>query len=1375
MADTEYTAKFNIDITDLKKGMQQANQLMRVANSEFKAATGGMDRWSESADGLSAKIKQLNAVQDAQKAKLKVLQAQYAQVVEAEGESSKGAQELYIKMNNLQGEIGKTEVQIAHYSSKLDEMQRAEEEAAKAAMEEENALESLKTIIGGQEAELAKLKTQYAQVALEQGESSEEARTLAKEISSLSGDLAENKSKLNEAESAADKFDATLDDVGDSAEDSSGGFTIMKDTLADLISDGIKAAADAFKDLVTQASEANASFQAQTGASAAEMDKFSDSIEKVYSQNFGESMQDVADAMAQVKQQTGEIDPSKLEDMTKNAITLRDTFGFEVNESIRAVNMLMKQFGISSDEAFNIVVKGAQNGLDKNGDLLDTLNEYSVHYSQLGYDADEFYNSLLNGADAGTFSVDKLGDSVKEFGIITKEMSEGSKEGFELIGLSAGDMRKEFAKGGESAQNATVKTLKALLSMDDQVKQNQAGVDLFGTMWEDLGIEGVKALMDVSGEAVTTTDAIQELNNVKYSDIGSQIGTIGRLFQSQIFQPIIDLIMPAVQELAQFIIDHFDVIGPIITGVAAAFGVLAAALGIQTLINGVQKAFALLNLTLLANPIVLIVAAIAGLVAAFIALWNTSESFREFWINLWDTVSSAFMTVWDAIVNFFTVTIPNAFNSAVTAVSGFVTGVVEWFQQLPTRISEFINSVITTITEWASNMVGKAVEVGSNFLTNIVTFFQQLPYNIGLFLGTVLGTVASWVVNMVNKAIETGTNFLTNIVTFFQQLPGKIAAFLSNVISNVTKWASNMKSKAVEAGRNFINNVINFIKNLPSKIASFLSNVISNVTKWASNMKSKATEAGKNFLNNVVNGIKNLPSKIATTLSNVITKLKTWVSDMGSKGREGAKKLFDNVVNGIKGLPERIKSIGSDIVHGLWNGISGAGSWIKNKITGFASGLVSGFKKAFKIKSPSRVMRDEVGKQITAGIGVGIASGEKSAITTVKKVALSIFDAAKNNLKGYKFKEAGTSAIESINSGIESKTKASITSIKNLVNKQINAYNKQIDKKIKKTKSKSEKSRLAQAKKDYSNAGKAAITAYTDAINNYASKTKSTINSLVSDISESFQNQYDALVKAQESMLKKMSEYGELYKTDSSNNVVLTDLKAQTDILKEYAKNLSAVKVKINGELFEEITSMGVDEGNAYMKKLLSLSEQEIEDYNNAYVEKMNVAKSLSKGVYKKDISSLKKQYNTAIDEVLGGAKSKLETIGKQAMQGFISGMGSQTKNMNKQVTSLANSIVKQFKKALKIKSPSRVFAEIGGYSAEGYLLGFKNSMASLSSDLSNSLQLNDLKKSARSINGQVSGGVVQNFYQYNNSPKALSRLEIYRQTKNQLAFAKGG
>ena len=149
--------------------------------------------------------------------------------------------------------------------------------------------------------------------------------------------------------------------------------------------------------------------------------------------------------------------------------------------------MLMDQFGISGEEAYNLIAQGAQNGLNKNGDLLDTINEYAVHFKQTGRGAEDFFNMLENGAEEGTFSVDKLGDAWKEFGIRAKDTTTTTTEAYEILGLNADEMRAKFAAGGESAKQATDTILTALFSMDDAVKQNQAGVDLSvlcGRTWE---------------------------------------------------------------------------------------------------------------------------------------------------------------------------------------------------------------------------------------------------------------------------------------------------------------------------------------------------------------------------------------------------------------------------------------------------------------------------------------------------------------------------------------------------------------------------------------------------------------------------------------------------------------------------------------------------------------------------------------------------------------------------------------------------------------------------------------------------------------------------------------------------------------------------
>ncbi|ELK38882.1 minor tail protein, partial [Brevibacillus agri BAB-2500] len=127
-------------------------------------------------------------------------------------------------------------------------------------------------------------------------------------------------------------------------------------------------------------------------------------------------------------------------DTTRNALLLRDAFGFEINESVKGADTMMKQFGITSDQAFSLIAQGAQKGLDKSGDLLDTANEYSNQFKSLGFTATEMFDTLAAGSQNGAFNLDKVGDAVKEFNIRSKDGSKTTIQAFEMLGLNADKM-----------------------------------------------------------------------------------------------------------------------------------------------------------------------------------------------------------------------------------------------------------------------------------------------------------------------------------------------------------------------------------------------------------------------------------------------------------------------------------------------------------------------------------------------------------------------------------------------------------------------------------------------------------------------------------------------------------------------------------------------------------------------------------------------------------------------------------------------------------------------------------------------------------------------------------------------------------------------
>lgn len=633
--ETESTMKFKVDIAQLKAGMQEAKRSINIANSEFKAATASMDNWGKSTEGLGAKLKQLDSSLNSQKKILGILEDQYELTVKEMGAGSKAAQDLEVRINNQKAVIAKTENQIKNYNTKLKDLEKSNQDAA-------GALGKLNSRIEEQEATLNDLKKEYQNVVLEQGKTSAEAKRLMNEITDLSKELKENKDTLQDSAAAADKLDKSLKDVGENAGNTEGGFTVLKGALASLAAEGIKQVVEGFKNLVTESSKASASFQASTGASTEAMSEYNREMQKLDNNNFGEDLNDIADAMAEVRQQTGELDSGKLEEMTRDVIVLRDVFGFDFKESIRAVKMLMDQFGISAEEAFNLIVQGAQNGLNKNDDLLDTINEYSPYWKRMGLSAEESFNTLYNGAEAGTFSIDKLGDAYKEFNIRVQDTADTTTEAFEMMGLDADKLRIEFAKGGDAAKNATEVVIQNFKKMEDPVKRNQVGVDLWGTMYEDLGESGVMALMDISGQASKTADTMKQITEVKYNDMESQLKEVGKALKNDLLMPIVKELLPVIKSSLTWVKKNLPAIVPILktvgAAVAAAFSIKAftsfnnAVLGVTesllTLtgrIPQLQKALSALQAFLTKNPWVALATAVLS-VAGAILVFGDHES-----------------------------------------------------------------------------------------------------------------------------------------------------------------------------------------------------------------------------------------------------------------------------------------------------------------------------------------------------------------------------------------------------------------------------------------------------------------------------------------------------------------------------------------------------------------------------------------------------------------------------------------------------------------------------------------------------------------------------------------------------------------------------
>lgn len=387
---------------------------------------------------------------------------------------------------------------------------------------------------------------------------------------------------------------------------------------------------------------------------------------------------------------------------------------------------------------------------------------------------------------------------------------------------------------------------------------------------------------------------------------------------------------------------------------------------------------------------------------------TSTETFEGAMGNMQAAVVDGLMQIYDAIGSENITGFINGITDTISAVIPPIKSAVQWFvDNLPVigpllagiaaalgtlMVAQQINELSIAFSTWKETTEGVTI---AQKILNATMLSNPMVAVAAAVAALVVGLVVLWNTNegfrnfvigawenikeTVSNVVDSISTFFTStvpnaiqtMVSWFQSLPQNIATFLSQVIGNVVNWATDMANKAKDAGSKFLSNVVGFVSQLPSRIATFLSNIISNVVAWATNMANNARNAGSKFLQNVVSFISQLPSKIAGALGQVISRLATWVGQMGAKGAEAARRLVSSVVSGLASLPSRVVSIGTNVVHGIWNGISSGLGWIKGKISGWVGNVMSFIKGLFGIHSPSTVMRDEVGKFLAMGIGVG--------------------------------------------------------------------------------------------------------------------------------------------------------------------------------------------------------------------------------------------------------------------------------------------------------------------------------------------------------------------------------------------------------------------
>lgn len=604
----ETTTKFKVDISELKRGISEAQRQIKLANAEFKAASAGMDDWSKSADGCSAKLKQLKTVLSSQKSVLAAYEKQLEAVVAEEGESSKGADNLRIKIANQQAAIASTEAE----------------------------LQSL-------------------------------AKTLAK----------------------------TNDEANDTA---NGGFTVLKAAMANLVSQGISAAIDGMKQL----GAAIVDLGKQSVAGFAEFEQLQGGVEKLFG-------------------------PDTAKEVEKNATLAYKTAGLSANKYLETVTNFSASLisGLEGDTAeaakvADIAIKDMSDNANTFGtDISSIMNAYQ------GFAKGNF--TMLDNLKLGYGGTkEEMARLINESGVLGKSFEATAKNldevPFDKVILAINETQKRLNIYGTTAKEASSTVEGSVGSMKAAWENFVAGIargdqnpeELFNTVveaaeqvWENLK-PVLERLIDNAINLV-----IVEFNK-RFPEVFKKLGEI----------------KDAVKGAFEWILKNKNSILAAIGAIAAGMAAFNIATTIMNLVKafkawkaateGVSIAQQLLNTIMAANPIGLVIAAVTALVAGFTILWNTSEEFRQFWIDLWDGIKEAASVVIEAIKGFFSAAwdgIKNAWSGAKNFFSGVWEGIKGIFGGVKNWFSNVFQGAADAISTIFNGIVG-VIKAPINFLIN---------------------------------------------------------------------------------------------------------------------------------------------------------------------------------------------------------------------------------------------------------------------------------------------------------------------------------------------------------------------------------------------------------------------------------------------------------------------------------------------------------------------------------------------------------------------------------------------------------------------------------------------------------------------------------
>lgn len=604
----------------------------------------------------------------------------------------------------------------------------------------------------------------------------------------------------------------------------------------------------------TELDDAMAKFQAQTGASSNEMSKFKNIARDVWSNNFGEDISDVADMMARVKQQMQGISDVDLKNVTEDLLTLRDTFDMDENETLRGAQQLMKQFGITSQEAFDLMATGAQNGLNKSDELGDNISEYSGKFAQAGYSAEEYFQLMQNGLDGGAYNLDKVNDAINE---VTTRLVDGTIEGaLDSFDTKTQDVFKAWQEGRATQKdvvNAIVEDISK--TTNEQEKLNKASI-AFGTMGEDFNSGFIQSLTTVGNKYKDVEGAMDKVKEIANGGLKNALSGLRRAF-----------------------LDSFTPIGELITPI------LAGIVGLITVaIQGIQQGFA----------------KVGDVISSVLSKIDTS-GITELTNQVSEVLAPAFDEVRKTIDEMKVALEPIA-KEILGKIGNAIQNVVNQAQKILSVVGPPILAIIKKIIQTVIGMIPvitSILQVVGSVVSGIISFITMVV----TYVGTAIATILGFIMPIVQIVATIVANIWSVILTVAQNIWSKV----SEVVTAIIGFVSNLFKTVSD----IINNIWSKIQDTMNRVGDKVKGVIDNINKYFNNIKSTVSDVFNGIWSKVQGVMDNVGNKISNVLQGIQNSwsgLKGFVSGVFG-GIEGAvsslvgsvKGMVNGVIGGING------------------------------------------------------------------------------------------------------------------------------------------------------------------------------------------------------------------------------------------------------------------------------------------------------------------------------------------------------------------------------------------------------------------------------------------------------------------------------------------